>query len=149
MITMIAAVNQSNTIGLKGEIPWRCREDLMHFREYTMGKVVVMGRVTWEGLPTKLPGRDVKIVSRSMQGENYVNNLEDFLKQDHSEEIVIAGGGDVYKQAMPYADKIVLSVIKDSHIEGDTFFPRIPDSFTFESVQDKGPFLLYIYKRFE
>ena len=136
MITLIAAMNNKRTIGLKGKMPWHNPEDLKHFRNYTMGKTLFMGRKTYESLPNKLKGRNIKVVSNTLDGG--VKNFPDILKQGFDEEVIIAGGGEIYKLSLPYADKIVLSIIHDNDVLGDTFFLKIPSSFklTEETVYD-------------
>lgn len=146
MITLIAAMNKHRTLGLNGTMPWRNREDLQHFKDYTMNKTVVMGRVTYEGLPKKLEGRNIFVVSRD---EKYdIQDLKRYLEGDFDEEIVVAGGGEIYKEAIQYADKLVISIIHDNDVIGDTFFPEI-DLTVFnktKSVKFKT-FTLEIYKR--
>ncbi|NLC64754.1 MAG: dihydrofolate reductase [Erysipelothrix sp.] len=146
MITLIAAMNKHRTLGLNGTMPWRNREDLQHFKDYTMNKTVVMGRVTYEGLPKKLEGRNIFVVSRD---EKYdIQDLKRYLEGDFDEEIVVAGGGEIYKEAIQFADKLVISIIHDNDVIGDTFFPEI-DLTVFnktKSVKFKT-FTLEIYKR--
>lgn len=147
MITLIAAMNKKRTIGLKGKMPWHNPEDLKHFKNYTMGKTLFMGRKTYEGLPKKLKGRNIKVVSNTLDGG--VKNFPNILKQGFDEEVIIAGGGEIYKLSLPYADKIVLSIIHDNDVLGDTFFPKIPSSFklTEETIYDT--FTLLTYERKE
>lgn len=146
MITLIAAMNKHRTLGLNGTMPWRNREELQHFKDYTMNKTVVMGRVTYEGLPKKLEGRNIFVVSRD---EKYdIQDLKRYLEGDFDEEIVVAGGGEIYKEAIQFADKLVISIIHDNDVIGDTFFPEI-DLTVFnktKSVKFKT-FTLEIYKR--
>ena len=139
-------MNKHRTLGLNGTMPWRNREDLQHFKDYTMNKTVVMGRVTYEGLPKKLEGRNIFVVSRD---EKYdIQDLKRYLEGDFDEEIVVAGGGEIYKEAIQFADKLVISIIHDNDVIGDTFFPEI-DLTVFnktKSVKFKT-FTLEIYKR--
>lgn len=146
MITLIAAMNAYRTIGLKGSMPWRNSEDLKHFKNYTMGKTVVMGRVTYEGLPNKLDGRNILVVSRD---ERYdIHDLKAFLEKPHYEEVVIAGGGQIYELALPYADRLVISVIHDNDVVGDTFFPKINNhDFNLVSETVHNTFTLKVYER--
>lgn len=146
MITLIAAMNKHRTLGLNGTMPWRNREDLQHFKDYTMNKTVVMGRVTYEGLPKKLEGRNIFVVSRD---EKYdIQDLKRYLEGDFDEEIVVAGGGEIYKEAIQFADKLVISIIHDNDVIGDTFFPEI-DLTVFNKVKSVKfkTFTLEIYKR--
>lgn len=148
MISLIVAVNNQNTIGLNGEMPWRNKEDLSHFRAYTMGKDLLMGRKTFEGLPSTLDGRNIHILTRNQSYPNAINDLDSFLEKykNTENELVIAGGGEIYKLLMPHVDKIVLSVIHDNNIIGDTFFMDI-DEEVFELV-NKEIFDTYTLKTF-
>lgn len=146
MITLIAAMNKHRTLGLNGTMPWRNKEDLQHFKDYTMNKTVVMGRVTYEGLPKKLEGRNIFVVSRD---EKYdIQDLKRYLEGDFDEEIVVAGGGEIYKEAIQFADKLVISIIHDNDVIGDTFFPEI-DLTVFNKTKSVKfeTFTLEIYKR--
>ena len=145
MLVMIAAVNKNNTLGLDGSMPWHCPEDLKFFKRMTMNQTLLMGRKTYEGLPKVLKGRNILQVSRKF-GE--IKDLEAFLMehQKDEKEIFVAGGGEVYKAAMPYAKKIYLSRINDETV-GDTFFPDISSDY---QLSDKIPFetfTLEIYER--
>lgn len=146
MLVMIAAMNQNRTLGLNGSMPWHCPEDLKFFKRMTMGETLIMGRKTYDGLPKVLKGRNILKVSRS---EGDISDLAQYLK-DHetsSETIFVAGGGEVYKAAMPYAQKIYLSIIKDE-IMGDTFFPEIDASeYTLSDTVAFETFTLEIYER--
>ena len=147
MITLIAAMNNKRTIGLKGKMPWHNPEDLKHFKNYTMGKTLFMGRKTYEGLPNKLKGRNIKVVSNTLNGG--IKNFLDILKNSFDEEVIIAGGGEIYKLSLPYADKIVLSIIHDNDVLGDTFFPKIPSSFKLYEETVYDTFTLQTYMRKE
>lgn len=149
MLSIIVAINKNNCIGLNGTMPWKNPEDLKHFKNTTMDHVVVMGRKTFEGLPKLLEGRDIKIVSRSNSGDNYIDDFETFLIQnkDSENEIFIAGGGEVYRQSLAYVNRIYLSIIEDDTI-GDTYFPEI-SSEDFKLVERKQfeTFELQIHER--
>lgn len=146
MITLIAAMNKHRTIGLDGEMPWRNPEDLKHFKEYTMGKTVVMGRVTYEGLPKALNGRHLKVVSKDPQYD--IDDLNKYLKETHDEEVIIAGGGQIYDLALEHADRLVISIIHDNEVIGDTFFPTINEA-DFELISETihNTFTLKVYER--
>lgn len=149
MITLIVAVNNKNTIGLKGTMPWHNREDLQHFKNVTMGKKVVMGSRTIVGLPKPLEGRHVLMVSSRAKGEDVIHDFEAFLKEHETseEDIIIAGGGQIYKQAQPYAKTILLSKIDDD-TEGDTFFdPSLLEGFKLKIEVPFSTFNLLHYER--
>lgn len=146
MFILIAAVNQVGTIGLEGSMPWHNPEDFKHFKATTMGHRVVMGRKTFEGIPNGLPGREVLCVSRSKQNNvETILDFEAFLKEHATtpESIFIAGGADIYAQALPYASKILLSIIHDNHVMGDTFFPKYDEAnFPIKNIKSFETFTL-------
>lgn len=154
MITLIAAMDEERVIGYKGSIPWHIKEDLKHFKEATLNKTVIMGRKTYESLKGPLSDRLNIVVSSN---PNYlqehpevrvIKDLESFLKRIQKEEAeyMIIGGASIYQESLPYADKIILSLIKGKH-DGDTFFPEFESSFKLESQISKGDFSVLIYKR--
>jgi dihydrofolate reductase len=132
MVTIVAAVARNGCIGKDGALPWRIPEDLKRYRAITMGKVVVMGRKTWESIPEKfrpLPGRTNVVVTRQADyplpaGVERRASLDDALAAHAGAEVVINGGAEIYAQAMATADALdVTHVHRD--VEGDAFFPPI------------------------
>lgn len=129
-IVLITALGENSEIGGKGKLLWKIPEDLKNFKEATTGKTVIMGRKTWESLPVKpLPNRRNIIITRDpnykASGAVVYNNLEDALKEDG--EICIIGGGEIYKQALPYANLLRLTRIYETFPEADTFFPEFSE----------------------
>ncbi len=128
-VTLILAMADNGVIGKKGDIPWRLPEDMRRFKALTLGKPCIMGRRTWESLPKKpLPGRTNIIVTRDRnyraEGATAVATVDEALgraKADNSEEIMIIGGADIYRAALPRATRIQLTEIHAA-IEGDTTF---------------------------
>lgn len=140
ILSLIAAVAANGAIGKGGVMPWHLPGDLRYFKKITMGKPVIMGQKTWESLRRRpLPGRVNIILTRqksfSPEGGYVAHSLAEAVrfaeKQAHSkavDEIFIIGGGDVFKQALPWVDRIYLTEIQ-ADIEGDTFFkPSLPCS---------------------
>ena len=154
MITLIAAMDEERVIGYEGSIPWHIKEDLQHFKEATLNKPVIMGRKTYESLKGPLSDRLNIVVSSNpnyLQEHPEVRVIQDlgsFLKRIQKEEAeyMIIGGASIYQESLPYADKIILSLIKGKH-DGDTFFPEFESSFKLESQISKGDFSVLIYKR--
>lgn len=127
MLSLIAAIGENGELGYKGDLCFHIREDMKFFRNTTMGHKVLMGRKTWESLPTGgLPGRENIVVSRNeMRGVDWVvNDLEWFLKENANteEEIFVIGGGMIYATALPYAKQLYLTEV-EAVAEADTFFP--------------------------
>ena len=135
-IILIAAMAENRVIGKDNKMPWNIKGNLAHFKEMTMGYPCVMGRKTWESLPKKpLPGRLNIIITKTMKQENIsqeikiCNSLSTAIEfcRDY-EKIFICGGESIYKQAMPFATNIDLTLIHGNY-DGDTFFPEIDDSW--------------------
>lgn len=137
MISAIAAMASNRVIGRDGDLPWNLPEDMKFFREKTKGHIMVMGRKTFESFPKLLPGRLHVIVSRQQgyQPENThvfhdIKAALDFCKtttQQHAdkwgEEVFIIGGGEIYREALPYTDRIYLTEIH-REMQGQTKFPE-------------------------
>ena len=107
-------------------MPWKIPEDLIRFKTLTMGHIVLMGKKTWFSLRKPLPGRENIVlttdVSFQPQGATAVHSLEDALTIIGSRETYIIGGASVFKQFLPLADKMLITLIH-SEFEGDTYFP--------------------------
>ncbi|MEV0066890.1 MULTISPECIES: dihydrofolate reductase [unclassified Amycolatopsis] len=133
MIGVEWAQSSNGVIGRDGALPWRLPEDLKHFRELTSGATVLMGRRTWESLPPRfrpLPGRRNLVLSRTPQEgvETFPELAQAFAAV--SGDVWVMGGEAVYRAALPFADRIVVTEIQE-HFEGDTYAPevgRAPDS---------------------
>jgi dihydrofolate reductase len=129
MITIIVAIGNNYVIGKDGWMPWSIPEDLRHFKEKTLNHSVVMGRKTFDAIGRPLPRRKNFVVTRDprwyFEGVEVIDDFELFLQrnQKSEDEIFIAGGAQIYKTALPYAEKMIISHI-DTEIDGDTFFPK-------------------------
>lgn len=133
IIQLIAARANNGVIGAGAHIPWRAKGEQKLFRDITSGGVLIMGRKTYESIGKPLPGRVTIIVSRnpiySADGCKIAANLTDAIDMAQLEQrpIFIAGGGDLYNQALPIVDEIHLTTI-DVEPEGDVYFPHIDHS---------------------
>ncbi len=137
-ISIVVAVADNNAIGKEGKLLWRLPKDLQYFKEVTWGHHVLMGRKTWDSIPPKfspLPGRVNIIITRQpgfvCEGCKVVNSLDEgieFAKQAGESELMIIGGGEIYKQALEKADKVYLTRVKNTFADADTFFPELPES---------------------
>ncbi|QLB13606.1 dihydrofolate reductase [Bisgaardia hudsonensis] len=127
-LSLVVAITKNNVIGKDNQMPWHLPADLNWFKINTVGKPIVMGRKTFESIGRPLPNRINVVLSRSpyeQEGIIWKNSLEsavDFLK-DFS-EIMLIGGGELFKQYLPQADKLYLTEIQ-AELEGDTYFPKI------------------------
>ncbi|OFX85653.1 MAG: dihydrofolate reductase [Bacteroidetes bacterium GWF2_33_16] len=129
MISIIAAVAENNVIGRENKLIWHLPKDLKHFKETTTGHYIIQGRKTFESFGKPLPNRTTVIITRNqnykVDGCIVVNSLQEALDIAINEsEVFIIGGGKIYEQAMPIADRIYLTKVHHS-FEGDTFFPEI------------------------
>ena len=126
---MIVAASANNVIGASGGLPWRLSEDLRRFKEITMGKPMIMGRLTFESIGRALPGRHSIVLTRDAdyeaEGCDVVTTPDAaFELADDADEVMIIGGGKVYEQMLPMTDRIYLTRVH-ADIDGDTFFPEI------------------------
>ena len=148
MLKIIVAINELGVIGKDNQMPWHCKADLQHFKRTTLDQKIVMGRKTVEGLPKKLDRRELYIVSHTLKGPHIINDFPEFLKQEAVSDTVyyIAGGAEIYRQALPYAQELLISKIPN-HKEGDTHFPDFPKEDFNVSISEESGFTLYHYIR--
>jgi len=154
-ISMIAAMAKNRVIGVANDIPWRVPGEQQRFRQLTEGHLVVMGRRTYESISRPLPNRDVLVIGRqpiaaervstytTLQGALYA------IANDSREEVFIAGGEQIYRQFLPYADTVYLTEL-DLEPAGDTTFPDLPTDFhCAERVDVSGPtnYTFFTYRR--
>ena len=148
-IILIAAVGRNGVIGRDNDLPWRIREDLQHFKALTLGHTLVMGRKTYDSIGRPLPGRRTVVVTRrpdwSADGVEVVHSLEDALKYDG--DLYVAGGGEIYRQALPYADTLELTEV-DQSPDGDVTFPSVhPDAWIETAREPHNGFSFVSYRR--
>ncbi|KAA1151789.1 type 3 dihydrofolate reductase [Pseudoalteromonas sp. FUC4] len=127
IISMIAAMANNRVIGLDNKMPWHLPADLQHFKKVTTGKPVIMGRKTFESIGRPLPGRRNIIITRNSEytakGIEVVTTPDAALELvTTAEEVMIIGGGNIYEQFLPKAERLYLTFI-DLDVEGDTQFP--------------------------
>lgn len=155
MVTVVAAVARNGCIGKDGALPWRIPEDMKRYRQITMGKVVVMGRKTWESIPEKfrpLPGRTNVVVTRRETyplpaGVERFGSLAAALAAHAHDDVVINGGGAVYAEAMPDADVLELTHVHRD-VDGDTFFPPVDPARWRETAREEHEgFAFVTYRR--
>ena len=154
-ITLVAAMAANRAIGLDGQMPWHLPRELKHFRETTMGKPIVMGRKTWESIGRALPGRQNLVVTRNPRLEapdcDVAGSLWEAVEMAAGDEVMIIGGGQLYAEALPMADRMVLTRV-DCEPEADTWFPEWNEAEWIESASrdelpdEKNP---YAYRVFE
>jgi dihydrofolate reductase len=164
-IIIIAAVAENGVIGRGNALPWRLKSDMTHFRKLTMGKPVVLGRKTFQSIGRPLAGRTTIVISRneyfSAPGIVVAANFEaalaaargDALRRN-ADAIIVAGGADIYAQALPLAAQLVITHVHQ-RVDGDTHFPAIDAKLWRESArsehkpgpQDDAAFAFITYER--
>lgn len=132
MISISVAVAKNNVIGKDNKLLWHISEDLKRFKRITSNKKMIMGRKTFESLPGILPNREHIVVTRDQSFKidsdkvTIVHDLNSLLEKYSKceDEIFVIGGAEIYKQLLPYTQKIYLTKI-DETFKGDTYFPEI------------------------
>ena len=157
MLSISVAVAKNNVIGKNNDLPWHISEDLKRFKIITSNKKMIMGRKAFESLPGILPNREHIIITRNKNfkvDSNKVAVVHDLnsLIEKYSkceDEIFVIGGAEIYKQFLPYAQKIYLTQI-DETFEGDTYWPEInydefKTEYTSEQLTDEKNGLTYTF----
>jgi len=139
-LSMIVAMARNRVIGADGKIPWHLPNELQLFKSVTMGHHIIMGRKTYESIGRLLPGRTTVIVTRqkdyTVAGAKIAHTLEQAVALCAGDaEIFVIGGGELYRAAMPMADRIYLTVV-DAEPAGDTQMPAFdPANWRLTSTQ--------------
>ena len=134
-ICLIVAMAKNKVIGRDGGLPWRISTDLKRFKALTMTRPLIMGRKTFESIGAPLEGRINLVVSRNQNypddGIYLVHDLdaafkaaEAFTRITSDPEVMVAGGAEIYRQALPLAERIYMTEV-DAEPEGDAFFPEL------------------------
>ena len=127
MISIIVAVAKGGAIGKEGKMPWKIPGEQRQFKDLTTGHVVVMGRTSYEEIGHPLPNRTNIVVSKTkvFSGENLytVKSLKEAIERAGQEEIFIAGGAELFQEALPLADKIYMTYVHMEVPDADRFFP--------------------------
>jgi dihydrofolate reductase len=128
-VSIVVAASTNNVIGDRGELPWHVPEDLKRFKSITLGKPIVMGRLTHESIGRPLPGRQNIVLSSDAayraSGCSVVDSVAAALElAGNAEEVMIIGGGHIYEQFLPLAGRIYLTRVH-AQVDGDAWFPEI------------------------
>ena len=128
-VTLIAAIADNGVIGSGNDIPWRLPEDWRRFKRTTMGHHLIMGRRTWDSIGKPLPGRTTVVISRGTpelpEGVHLVDSVEaalELARRAGDDEAFVAGGAQIYRQALPRADRLLITRVHKAP-QGDTLFP--------------------------
>lgn len=140
MIGLIVAYGKNRVIGNKGCIPWRIKGEQRRFKELTTGNVVVMGRRSYEEIGRPLPNRMTYVVSRTknfdQEGVKTVSSIQEAIDLAGDKNVYISGGAGIYKEAMPYVEKMYITEV-DLEPEGDTFFPEFNEEDFIREVDEE------------
>jgi dihydrofolate reductase len=151
-ISLIAAVAHNGVIGKDGDLPWHLPEELAHFKATTLGHPLVMGRRTFESIGRALPGRRTIVVTRDPQWQHPgVETAHSFAEAvslaGPADEVFVAGGAQIYAEAMPFAHRMVITEV-NAEPEGDTYFPAWPRAaWAEESREDHEGWSRVVYER--
>ncbi|WP_179375037.1 dihydrofolate reductase [Winogradskyella wichelsiae] len=133
-LTIIVAEGEDNAIGKDNDLIWHLSDDLKHFKALTNGHHIIMGRKTFESFPKPLPNRTHVVITRQKDykapaGVIVVNSLNDALDAArYDKQPFVIGGGEIYKQALPYVDKLEITRVHSTFENADTFFPKIDET---------------------
>jgi dihydrofolate reductase len=156
-LSLIVAASQNNIIGRNGELPWRLPADLAHFKRLTMGAAILMGRKTYDSIGRPLPGRKSIVLTRDTawraihdaplpEGLLVVDSLDMAIEVaialaaqaevQNADEVFVIGGGEIYRLALPQADRVYLTRVHTT-VEGDAAFPALdPTEWRLTSSED-------------
>jgi len=143
-VSLIAALSRNQVIGIENRLPWHIPADLKFFKRTTLGKPVIMGRKTYESIGKPLPGRLNLVVTRDRTyqpaGVTVVYSLEEAIAQGRarSAEVMVIGGAEIYRQALPMADNLYLTEV-DLEIEGDAYFPAFDKKIWKQTWEELHP----------
>ena len=155
MISIIVAVAKGGAIGKGGKMPWKIPGEQRQFKDLTTGHVVIMGRTSYEEIGHPLPNRTNIVVSKTkvFSGENLytVKSLKEAIERAGQEEIFIAGGAEIFQEALPLADKIYMTYVDMEVLDADRFFPDFPKEkyiiMELERVEGKIPYYRFLYTK--
>jgi dihydrofolate reductase len=141
ILTIIVATDASNGIGINNALPWHLPEDLAHFKRLTSGHPIIMGRKTFDSIGRALPNRRNIVISRNAEwrheGVERVGSLEQARALvAGADEAFVIGGAQVYQQALPLVDKLVITRIGRTY-ECDAFFPALPEGVWQEADREE------------
>jgi dihydrofolate reductase len=133
IISLIAALDEAGGIGFKGRLPWHLSQDLKRFKNITLGHHLILGRKTFQAIGGPLPGRQMIVLSRDpdFQAEGCLicpdlDQALELAEVSGEGEVFVIGGGEVYREALPLADRLYLTFVEVSS-EADTFFPPLDE----------------------
>ncbi len=165
IFSLIVAKSRNGVIGVDGDLPWRLSSDLQFFKRTTLGKPVLMGRVTWESLPFPLPGRPNLVLTRNQdykaKGAEIFHDLSDMIGRGFelagavgTDEVMLIGGAKLYGACLKYISRMYITEV-DVMVEGDAHFPpvqaadwrTVSETSYPKGPKDDYPFTVRVYER--
>ncbi len=159
-ISLIVAMSKDRAIGANNDLLWHISSDLKRFKKITTGHTILMGRKTYESLPNgALPQRRNIVISKSIStlpdAEVFTSIEEALVSVQEDEKLFIIGGGQIYKDALPYVETMYLSLVSGDYPQASVFFPKFHwDDWTIEekeTIKESGEnspnYKFYILKR--
>jgi len=139
-ISLVVAVSENHAIGKNNQLLWHLPADLKHFKQITSGHTIIMGRKTYDSIGKPLPNRRNIVITRQsglqIEGVEVVGSLEEATALCPTEnEVFVIGGAEIYKSALPLAQKIYLTTVHQS-FEADAFFPEIDPKVWIETERE-------------
>ena len=159
IISHVVALSNNRVIGKDNDLPWKLKRDLQHFKNYTTGKTIVMGRKTYESIGRPLPNRRNIIISstiRSIDGAEVFSSLEAALEAlKHEDEIIITGGSYLFNDTADIVNKLVITFVDTSIEDGDVFYSDIDykkwnlveESFFQKDSENEHDFSIKVYEK--
>lgn len=130
MISLLVAMGKNHVIGFENDMPWHLPGDLKYFKEKTTGHTIIMGRKTFDSIGRVLPNRrNVVLTRQEMDFPDGIEVIQDinliyqWNKENSDQEFFVIGGGNLYEQVLPHADRMYITEIDES-FHGDTYFPN-------------------------
>ncbi len=137
-------MDEQNLIGANNDLPWHLPNDLKFFKEKTTGHTIIMGRKTYEAIGRPLPNRNNIVITRGDAAfpdeVTVIHDINPILKWNEEypdEEYFVIGGATIFEQVLPYADRMYITLIKDT-FEGDTYFPPFSAAEWTVTTKEKG-----------
>jgi len=161
-ISLVAAIAENNAIGKDNDLLWHLPADFKHFKETTSGHFILMGRKTFESFPKPLPNRTHLIITRQ---KNYnvpdncfafasVSDALQFAQHQNQETVYVIGGGEIYKETISIANKLVITHVNAVFEDADAFFPeisadwkKISEAFHKSDEKNKFDFTITVYHK--
>nr|AOT83011.1 hypothetical protein [uncultured bacterium] len=142
MISFLLAMDENRLIGKDNDLPWHLPADLKYFKKMTMNKSIVMGRKTFESIGKPLPGRESYVITRrdlTIDNVTILHSIDQFLEmveEDNEKEWFVIGGAEIYRQLLPYADRLYITEIHEE-FQGDAYFTDLKKEDWVEKSRDQ------------